>query len=552
MKARVRGTFLFAAMLLVFAVAAVMLSSGTAEAAGGKWLKDETGYYYQYSNGKHAVNKWEQIGSKWYHFDKKGYMQTGWQRISKKWYYFKASGEMQVGWKTIGGAKYYFKEGVMVTGEMYLGNKLYVFADSGKLKKATTVKAKLKVPDTSKWTKAKTIYAYSWDDDFKKKLDIVLNKYPKLKPYVKYVNLGVASEQSIEIIDAAFASNKYPSLIPADIGSAKYWIDDDSKTLDLKTIGFTDAMMQNSYDYAKEFGTYKGKLKAVTWQSTAGSVFYNRAIAKKVFGTDDPKEIQEQLKDWDSFFRAAAKLKAKGYKIVSGPKDIYYAIINTHSKPWVQTNSKGQEVFKTDDTMKTYITYAKKLVSKGYTNKSNMWDEKWADNMKDGGNVFCYFGCPWMIGVFQGYGATDGSWATCAGPSSFYWGGTYVSVGKKTPNPELCAFILYELTCDPAIGVQITNKCGDVVNNKEANRQLAAGKLKKNYAARKFFGGQNPIAVWSQVNEGITQKAVTFQDKNYEGFISTAAQKYVSGKFSTVAKALSFIKTKSKKELGIP
>ena len=153
-------------------------------------------------------------------------------------------------------------------------------------------------PDTSSWTEKDKIYAYSWDDDFQKKLNVILDAYPQYKDYVEYINLGVPSEQSLELIDQALASgDKYPSLIPADIGSAKYYTEDDEKTLDLYSIGFTPEMFKDSYPYAVDFATYNGQLKAVTWQSTAGSVFYNRAIAKEVFGTDDPDAIQEKLKD---------------------------------------------------------------------------------------------------------------------------------------------------------------------------------------------------------------------------------------------------------------
>mgnify|MGYP001756044662 CR=1 FL=1 len=69
--------------------------------------------------------------------------------------------------------------------------------------------------------------------------------------------------------------------------------------------------------------------------------------------------------------------------------------------------------------------------------------------MANDSKVFCYFGCPWFIGSMQGNGAVDGNWGAVTGPTSYHWGGTYVMVGKDTPNPELCAFLLYELTCDP-------------------------------------------------------------------------------------------------------
>ena len=605
----------FMLTMCVLAAAVFVGGDSIAEAKTGKWKHSKEGYWYSYSDGGYAKNEWLKVSGKWYHFNSKGYMQTGWKKISGKWYYFGTNGSMRTNWKKVSGKWYYFGtdgsmrtnwkkvsgkwyyfgtdgsmrtnwkkisgkwyyfgtdgsmktgwkkisgkwyyfngDGIMQTGTKTINGKKYTFDSNGVWKEDGTgskTAAKMKAPSTKGWTSKDKIYAYSWDDDFEKKLNVVLDAYPQYKPYVEYVNLGVASEESIDLVNAAFNSKEYPSLIPTDIGSTKYFSEDDSKTLDLYSIGFTKEMLENSYQYAIEYGTYNGKLKAVTWQSCAGSVFYNKKIAKKVWGTDDPKVIQSKISNWDNFFKAANELKAKGYKIVNGAKDVYYAIINAHTTPWVKKASDGKKYYEEDSSIKQYLETAKKLTDGGYTNNGGMWDSGWSDNMQSGGNVFCYFGCPWMTGVFSGNGAKDGEWATCVGPSSYYWGGTYVSVGKKTNNPELCAFILYELTCDPDIAVKITNETGDVVNNIEANRRLANGELKSDNRALQFFGGQNPYKVWADAAVNVTQKAVTYWDKYYEAPISDAAESYASGE-STFENALGIIDKYSKKELDIP
>ena len=60
---------------------------------------------------------------------------------------------------------------------------------------------------------------------------------------------------------------------------------------------------------------------------------YRRSIAKDVWGTDDPKTVAEKIgagtNSWDTFFSAAAELKAKGYGIVSGDGDIWHAVENS-------------------------------------------------------------------------------------------------------------------------------------------------------------------------------------------------------------------------------
>lgn len=408
-------------------------------------------------------------------------------------------------------------------------------------------------PSTDGWDDSKKIYAYSWDEDFSKKMNVVLDKFPEYKDYVEFVTLGVSgtSDEYKTAIDTALTSgDKYPSLIPADNDVAKYWSEDDTKTANLTDLGFTDDVMANSYDFAKQYGTYNGELKAVTWQATAGSVFYRRDIAKEVLGSDDPETVQAALADWDKFFETADKLKNAGYKIVSGPSDVKYAIWDTQSQPWV-TDDGSSEKLTLDGAVTEYLETGKKIYDGGYSNNTALWDSSWAADMANDSKVFCYFGCPWFIGSMQGNGAVDGNWGAVTGPTSYHWGGTYVMVGKDTPNPELCAFLLYELTCDPDVGVDITNKTGDCVNNKAANERLINGELSSGNAAQKFLGGQNPIEVWAASAEGINLSNVTYQDASIKAFIDEAATAYNSGTYTSVDDAVKYIEDKCASELGI-
>ena len=410
-----------------------------------------------------------------------------------------------------------------------------------------------KAPSTDGWDDSKKIYAYSWDDDFSNKLNYVLDKYPEYKDYVEFVTLGVGgtTDEYKTGIDEALKSDKYPSLIPADNDVAKYWSEDDDKTLNLYDIGFTDDLLKNSYDFAKQYGKYGDELKCVTWQGCPGSVFYRRDIAKEVFGSDDPETVQNELKDWDSFFAAADKLKEAGYKIVSSPTDVKYAIWDTQSQPWVDVADDGTETLTLDGAVSEYLETGKKLFDGDYTNGGGMWEEQWAADMSDDAKVFCYFCCPWMVGVMTGNGATEGNWGAVVGPTSYHWGGTYVSVGKDTPNPELCAFLLYELTCDPEIAVAITNGTGDFCNNKEANEKLAGGDLSDDNAAKVFLGGQDPIATWAAAAEGISQANVTYADSAIKAYIDEAAKAYNDGTYSSVDDAVAFVEDKANTELGI-
>ena len=71
-------------------------------------------------------------------------------------------------------------------------------------------------PSTDGWDDSKKIYAYSWDEDFSKKMNVVLDKFPEYKDYVEFVTLGVGgtSDEYKTAIDTALTSgDKYPTLI---------------------------------------------------------------------------------------------------------------------------------------------------------------------------------------------------------------------------------------------------------------------------------------------------------------------------------------------------
>ena len=111
------------------------------------WKKIDSDWYY-FKNGVMQTG-WTKIGNKWYYF-LKGVMQNGWRKILGKWYYFNEGvmvdkwqqidggwyyfkgGVMQTGWRNFSGKWYYLqKSGLMATGKLQIGKKVYYFSGSG-------------------------------------------------------------------------------------------------------------------------------------------------------------------------------------------------------------------------------------------------------------------------------------------------------------------------------------------------------------------------------------------------------------------------------------
>ena len=92
----------------------------------GKWVQDNNGWWFNYSDGSYPFSCWKQIKGKWFYFDVKGYMVTGWKQLNGNTYRFNSNGEMLTGWQCIDNLWYYFDDsGKMVTGWVRHGSDWY-------------------------------------------------------------------------------------------------------------------------------------------------------------------------------------------------------------------------------------------------------------------------------------------------------------------------------------------------------------------------------------------------------------------------------------------
>ena len=110
----------------------------------GIWKQNETGWWYEYSDGTYPKSSWKKLSynnrTDWYYFDADGYMKTGWIQDGGLWYYLNpvsdgTMGAMKTGWIQDGGLWYYLNPvsddtmGAMKTGWIQDGNLWYYLSD---------------------------------------------------------------------------------------------------------------------------------------------------------------------------------------------------------------------------------------------------------------------------------------------------------------------------------------------------------------------------------------------------------------------------------------
>ncbi len=321
-------------------------------------------------------------------------------------------------------------------------------------------------------------------------------------------------------------------LVEADY-AVKYT--DTDYTMSLADLGISADEMKDQYTYTQDVVTdSNGVVKGSSWQGCPGVMIYNRAIAKEVFGSDDPATIQPLFSDWDKFYESAGKLDAAGYDVISSTADTFRVYQNNAKLPWVDGNK-----IQVDDNLIKWVEDSKKLADAGYCNTWGQWGEDWSKGFYPEGKVFAYFGPAWLIDFcmaadVEGSVGHDGGWAATEGPQGFYWGGTWICAAAGTDNANLVADIMRKMTMDPEIMKDIVLKDNDFVNNRPVMEGLAADESYSNAV----LGGQNPLKMFCAGADNIDMANLTAYDQGLLGDFQTAMGDYINGNYATIDEAM--------------
>ncbi len=406
-------------------------------------------------------------------------------------------------------------------------------------------------PNVSGGAEGKVLNIYVWNEEFKSRVTDHYPGYVKVDETngkigdvaVKWhitPNENNAYQNNLDETLLKQASAAVDDKIDIFLVEADYALKyvDTEYTMPVKDLGITDTELANQYKYTKDIVTdSKGVLKGLSWQGCPGVLIYNRAIAKDVFGTDDPAEVQKKVSDWAAFENTAEEVKAKGYKMVSGFDDTYRVFSNNVSSPWVVD---GKIVI--DDAIMDWVEQTKNFTDKGYNSKSTLWDDVWNKGFYPEGKVFCYFGPAWFIDFSMatqedGSIAKNGGWAATEGPQGFFWGGTWICAASGTDNPTLVADIMRQLTTNETIMKEIVEKDNDFVNNKPAMEAMAKTDYKSNP-----LGGQNPLPIFAAGADKVDLSNLSAYDQGCNEEFQAAMKDYFNGNATLEAALANFKK----------
>lgn len=375
-------------------------------------------------------------------------------------------------------------------------------------------------------------YVYGWNTDVNNNvLKYFAQFYPEDAKRIIFVNTGGSNNYQTKI-DALLqdpTNEQYPDMFAMEMDYIMKYTDSDY-TIPVTECGITEDDLSEMYEYTIQAATVDGQIKGLSWQACPGAMMYRRSLAEKYLGVSEPEDVQEYFKDWDTMLETGKTILEKSggaTKLFSGVDDVkrVYQAGRTHA--WYDENSK----IVVDDVMLDYMDYAKQLYDLGLTNNTAQWSSEWTSNMATD-NTFAYMGCTWFLhwtikancgGEKVGEG-TYGDWAMCAGPQSYYWGGTWLGVSKECSDKELAGKILKAL-CNKDVMKAICEGSLDYVNNKSAIKELSA----EGKGTYEFLGGQDFLSYFSPLAEAIKLPAMCGEDFYITNLFDAQVTEYVNG-----------------------
>ena len=385
----------------------------------------------------------------------------------------------------------------------------------------------------------KVLNVYCWNDEFQRRVKAHYPGYEEVD--ATHGKIG-----DVEVVwnitpnaDNAYQNNLDEALVNQESASADDKVDlflveadyalkyvDSEYTMPVADLGITDSDTADQYQYTKDIVTdSNGVLKGLSWQGCPGVMFYSREIAKEVFGTDDPAEVQKKVCDWDTYRETADELKAAGYQIASSANDSYRVYSNNVTSKWVVDGK-----INIDDNIMKWVEVSKDLVDAGEVGTHDMWSDDWSKGFYPEGKVFGYFGPAWLVNFSmaadqEGSVGNQGGWAATEGPQGFFWGGTWICAATGTDNAATIKDIMLKLTCDEEIMKNIVVEDDDFVNNKPAMDAMAQD---SSYSS-KVLGGQNPLAMYCAGVEKLDLSNLSAYDQGCNEEFQRAMKNYFEG-----------------------
>lgn len=329
-----------------------------------------------------------------------------------------------------------------------------------------------------------------------------------------------------------------PDIFTGELAFIKDWIEQDYwETLSQEPYNVED-LKGDFVDYVYELGRNdSGDIKALSWQTTPGGIFYRRSIAMEVLGTDDPAVIGEMFATREGLDEVGVKMKEAGYRLFPDEGAIRWFTQGDDPQPWVNEND---ELIMSEGRI-NHFDYAKDLREKDLTAFAPEWSPAWfaamdgpipynagwdeIDESADTVEVFAYALPTWGLHSVLKLNTeeTVGDWAVTNGPNPYFWGGTWLGIYSGSEKKDLAWEFVQMMTHDEEFLTEWAQDTGDVLSYLPVTEKI------KDDFTEPFLGGQNNYTFFLDEAAKINPDHITKYDQQLDTMFGTMVVEYIEG-----------------------
>lgn len=323
------------------------------------------------------------------------------------------------------------------------------------------------------------------------------------------------------------------------------YINDDSLTSPLSSIGIEESNFANPYAYTVAIGKNEaGVLKGASFQATPGGFVYRADLADQYLGVKSPEEMQALVSDWTKFEETAAKLKEAGNIAITATEAGLWQVYQANrTTPWVKDGVVMM------DNAENFYDIVKNYTEKGYVTGATQWNDAWYATVSNGDALGAFLSTWGMTdssgGQLHNFAAekegADANMAFCAGPQEYFWGGTWLGVSTKCNSNDLAKQFVEFFTCNDETMEKYALQTGDYCNNSVVMKKIVD---EKSHTNKYLVGGQDQFAYFYEQAPKIKMDGLItkYDSRIKELFNNSVADYAITGTYATKEEAINAFK----------
>lgn len=330
-----------------------------------------------------------------------------------------------------------------------------------------------------------TLTMWGWDDTY---FNTITKAFNEKYPNVKFEYTPMANGDSLQKYQTALATGtELPDIGWAIVDSrAKVYELDMWEDLSADPYNFD---INEVFDYLHpKMVNSKGQVCGIEQCISPAGLAYRKDLAKEYLGTDDQKELEKMLPDWESFVEKGKEVYEKsGGKVymLPGVADAQQFIREQGAKSWIEGDT-----IKATDTLKRSLELACEFRDNNTADKLEAWSAAWYASFGEGTHIFA--GCatwsiPFTIEPNDPEGEKTGHWGLMNAPEgNISWGGTTLGITKTCKDKRL-AWEFIKFATLSTEGAEALNTIGYLTSAKKPYEEEPELKSYKS----KWFGDQD-------------------------------------------------------------